>query len=334
MERRKVQVTGGSTFTVSIPKDWAREHDVSAGDEVGFHPDSGSLLLTPVREDETDEGTFDITGLDGDLLMRSVYTMYVSGFDVIVLESDRITSEQRRVIRRATQGLVGLEVIEETANRVVIQDLLDSSELNIHNAVRRMRLIALSMLEDAIEALRTDDEDLAQDVIERDDDVDRLWFVVSRIFRGTLRSPQAAQEIGLSREVCFDYHSSARQLERVADHAAKICRVTLELEREVPDAVVEALDELHADAADIIDTAMNALFSDDSDEATRLGNEARAAIPEIDEHARTIDDLLRDLEPPQAQHLGLIVDSLSRSADYGGNIAETALQKAAPTPGP
>ena len=42
--------------------------------------------------------------------------------------------------------------------------------------------------------------------------------------------------------------------------------------------------------------------------------------------------MLRDLEPVQAQSLGLIVDSLSRSADYGGNIAETALQKAAPRP--
>jgi len=30
--------------------------------------------------------------------------------------------------------------------------------------------------------------------------------------------------------------------------------------------------------------------------------------------------------------LGLVVDSLSRTADYGGNIAETALQKAAPRP--
>ena len=334
MERRKVQVTGGSTFTVSIPKGWAREHDISAGDEVGFHPDSGSLLLTPVSGDDKDEGTLDVTGLDGDQLMRAVYTMYVSGFDVMVLEADRITSEQRRVVRRATQGLVGLEVIEETGNRIVVQDLLDSSELNIHNAVSRMRLIALSMLEDAIEALRTGDQDLAQDVVERDDDVDRLWFVVSRIFRGALRSPQAAQEIGLSREVCFDYHSSARQLERIADHAAKISRITLDLERDVPTEVMDALDELHADSADIIDTAMTALFSEDSEEATDLGNDARAAIPEIDEHARAIDDLLRDLEPRQAQHLGLIVDSLSRSADYGGNVAETALQKAAPSPSP
>src|SRR6056297_3715905 len=99
MERRKVQVTGGSTFTVSIPKDWARDHDVEAGDEVGFHPDSGSLLLTPVADTETEEGTLDVSGMTGDELMRAVMTMYVSGFDVLALEGDRITADQRRVIR-------------------------------------------------------------------------------------------------------------------------------------------------------------------------------------------------------------------------------------------
>jgi len=48
---------------------------------------------------------------------------------------------------------------------------------------------------------------------------------------------------------------------------------------------------------------------------------------------RAIDELLRDLDPTRAQQLlGLVVDSVLRSADYGGNVAETALQKAAPTP--
>ncbi len=334
MERRKVQVTGGSTFTVSIPKEWARDHDVEAGDEVGFHPDSGSLLLTPVTEEDPVRGSLDISGLEGDALMRAVMTMYVSGFDIIELASDRITSAQRRVIRNATQGLVGLEVLQETSETVVVQDLLDSSELSIHNAVRRMRLIALSMLEDAVVALAQHDLDMAEDVIERDDDVDRLWYVVSRIFRSALRSPRVAQEIGVSREDCFDYHSSARQLERIADHATKISRVTQEMDEPVPETVMDSLETLHADSASIVDTAMDALFAEDSQEATDLANAARAEVTDIDEQARAIDDQLRDLDPRQARHLGLIVDSLSRSADYGGNVAETALQKAAPTPNP
>ncbi|TQQ82814.1 phosphate uptake regulator PhoU [Halonotius terrestris] len=332
METRKVQVTGGSTYTVSIPKSWANDNDVSAGSTVEFYPEGDSLFMTPTGGDEQTEGTLDITNLEETQLMRAVMTMYVSGFDVIVLESGRITNDQRGTIREATQSLVGLEVLEETKDEIVIRDLLDSSELSIHNAVTRMRLIAASMLEDALLALRDLDRDLAHDVIQRDDDVDRLWMVVSRIFRATLRTPKASEELGLPREICFDYHSSARQLERIGDHATKIAHLTLEIEQEVPEEVLTALEELHDEVVSVIDGGMDALFTDDNEEATRLANDVREQVREIDSKARGIDELLRDLDPAHAQLVGLIVDSVSRTADYGGNIAETALQKAAPSP--
>ncbi len=332
METRKVQVTGGSTYTVSIPKAWATDNDVSAGTQIEFYPDGDSLFLTPRSEEERTRGRLDVGGLSGQALTRAVTTMYVSGFDVIELSGAEITTEQRSTIREAVQSLVGLEVLEETRDRVVIQDLLDSSELSIHNAVTRMRLISLSMLKDAIDALSEHDHGLARDVIGRDDDLDRLWLVVSRIFRATLRTPKAAEELGLPREVCFDYHSSARQLERIGDHATKIAHLTLSIEEPLPEDVVDAVSELHGDAVEVIDAAMDALFDEDSDEATGRANDARTGVRAIDERVRAIDELLRDLDPARAQLLGLVVDSVLRSADYGGNIAETALQKAAPTP--
>lgn len=332
MDTRKVQVTGGSTFTVSIPKDWATDNGIEAGAEVAFYPDGESLLLSPRGTDGIVEGTLDISDLHGRDLTRAVVTMYVSGFDVIRLETGQVTAEQRRSVRDATQGLVGLEVVEETSEHVVLQDLLDSGQLSVHNAVTRMRLIATTMLGDAIRALIEDDDDLAADVIERDDDVDRLWFMVSRVFRSTLRNPGAAAEIGLGREACFDYHSSARQLERIADHSAKIATIALDL-GEIPADVAEALEELHEDAVAVVEQAMDAFLEDESDRATRLANQAREDVEAIDEHTRGADEEIRNLDDAhQAQFLGLVIDSLSRTADYGGNIAETALQKAAPRP--
>jgi phosphate uptake regulator len=331
METRKVQVTGGSTYTVSLPKEWATDNGIRGGSVVEFHPEEDALLLTPQREEEKVEGNLDITGLDGDELMRAVVTMYVSGFDIITLETTQVTAAQRRTIREATQGLVGLEVIGETSGRVRLQDLLDSSELSMHNAITRMQLVSTTMLADAVTALVEDDDDLAADVVQRDDDVDRLWSMVSRVFRSVLRDPSAVAGIGLDRETCFDYHSSARQLERIGDHAAKIATHAGTLGAP-PDDAAEAITELHAEATEIVEMAIDALLQDDSDRATKLANDARQRVTRIDELARAVDDAIRELEPQQAQLLGLIVDSLSRSADYGGNIAETALQNAAPRP--
>ena len=332
METRKVQLTGGSTYTVSIPKDWAGENRIDAGSEVAFYPEGDSLLLTPRTDDGPIEGSLDITDIFDRDLERAVVTLYVSGFDVITLTADRISADQRRVIRDATQGLVGLEVVEETGDRVILQDLLDSSQLSVHNAVTRMRLIAVSMLDDAMTAVVENDGELAVDVVARDDDVDRLWFMVSRVFRSTLRNPATAVSLEISREACFDYHSSARQLERIADHAAKIGTLAQDLE-DIDPSVAAGLLTLHDDAVDVVDEAMDAFLESDGSTAVRYANSAREAVHAIDADTRSVDDRIRQLEDPhQAQLLGLIVDSLSRTADYGGNIAETALQKAAPRP--
>jgi phosphate uptake regulator len=333
METRKVQVTGGSTYTVSLPKDWATENDVSAGSVVEFHSEEDLLLLSPRDETERVEGTLDITGLEEDHeLTRAVMTMYVSGFDIIQLEAERITAAQRRIIRDATQGLVGLEVIEETTDRVVLQDLLDSSELSVHNAITRMRLVSLTMLRDAVDALVEDDDDLAHDVVERDDDVDRLWYMVSRVFRTVLRNPTSANDIGFPRETVFDYQSAARQLERIADHASKIADLALEIDGSSDDVADELL-AMRDLALEVPEVAMDALLEDDPETATRMANEARGMVPAVDEKTRSVDNAIRRLDDPQrAQRLGLVVDSLNRTADYGANIAESALQKAAPRP--
>jgi len=332
METRKVQVTGGSTYTVSLPKDWATANDVSSGTTVEFYAEDDLLLLTPQSEDDHTEGTLDISGLTEEHeLTRAVMTMYVSGFDVIALETDRMTAEQRRTIRDATQRLVGLEVIEETGDKMVLQDLLDSAELSIENAVTRMRLVSLTMLEDAVEALITDDDALAHDVMERDDDVDRLWYMTSRIFRTVLRNPMAATDIGFPRETIFDYQSSARQLERIADHATKIAELSLEID-EVPDSAADPLRKLHEEAATVPETAMDALLADDNDEAVELASEARSHVEVIDGLVRDADREIHGFDAQMVQVLGLVTDSLSRTADYGTNIAESALQKSAPKP--
>jgi phosphate uptake regulator len=331
METRKVQVTGGSTYTVSLPKSWATDNTIEAGSIVEFYPEDDSLLLMPREDQERTEGELSVGDLDGEELMRAVETMYVSGFDIITLTAGRISVDQRRSIRQASQRLVGLEVIGETSEQVSLQDLLDSSELSVINAITRMRLVSLSMLSDAVTALVENDNDLATDVIERDDDVDRLHSLVSRVFRSVLRDPGTATEVGLPRESCFDYHSSGRQLERVADHAAKIADHALEL-GEIPDTAAEGVLELRSEASGTIEMAIDALLEDDPEQATEMGNEARERIDDIDRLAREVDGIIHELDPQQAQLLGLVVDSLSRSADYGGNIAETALQNAAPKP--
>jgi phosphate uptake regulator len=100
----------------------------------------------------------------------------------------------------------------------------------------------------------------------------------------------------------------------------------------LPESAAEPLRKLQAEAAEVPETAMDALLTEDSDEAVELANEARAHVDAIDEFVRAVDAEIYEFDPQLAQVLGLVTDSLSRTADYGTNIAESALQKAAPSP--
>src|SRR5437867_3421075 len=86
----------------------------------------------------------------------------------------------RKVAREFSHMVIGPEVIEESRNAVVIQDLSDTAELSAEKCLRRMHLIVRAMHEDALEALRTHDEALARDVAQRDQDVDRLYWMVAK----------------------------------------------------------------------------------------------------------------------------------------------------------
>ncbi len=332
MERRKVQVTGGSTYTVSLPKRWAEENDVEAGTELGMFPRGGAVVAEVIGRDEAGrEGVMDISDVDGEHLVRAVITMYVAGFDIIRFESDGITGEQRRVLRDSSRRLAGLEVVEETRDQITFHEILDSSEISMHRTVSRMRLIVKGMFEDSVAALVDGDRELARDVVERDDEPDRMFALVNRMFRASLRDLRSVEELGVTREECFDYYSAARQLERIADHSTKIAEAAVELDDPLDEEVSAAVEDASDAAFSVVEDALESLLeSDDDREATELANAALDSLPEVEGMTKKADQLIRGLEPGEAQQMGLVVDSIARTADYGANVSETALQSAAP----
>jgi phosphate uptake regulator len=235
------------------------------------------------------------------------------------------------VISETVRKFIGLETIRSTETEITLQSLLDPDTVSVKQSTVQLEQVARSMHADAITALLEGEYDLADHVIDRDDQVDRLYAMVSRHFQRSLVSPREPMELDLSQAELYDYQTTARQLERVADHASKIAANAQTLDAP-PEDVASELQQLHEAADTVIEQAMDAMLADDSEEATRIATEAHEAVTAVDDHVREADTLLLDLEPQQAQLLGLVVDSLSRAGDYGGNIAESALQKAAPKP--
>ena len=330
MEGRKLQLTGGSTYVVSLPKRWVVNAGLKAGDTVFLETvadGSVSVRPQPVEKTAARRKVFDEKGGEvREHLLRKLIGAYISGFGLIEI---RFRPESgpfvRRVARDFCRLVIGPEIIEETRTTIVIQDLSDPSELSSEKCLRRMHLSVRAMLEDAIQALKTPDEALALEVTQRDQDVDRLYWMVAKQYHLAHTAPPGAGERP-SESGIHAHRLVAKLLERVGDHAERIASTYAILigDRELDPKLVKEFETANVSATAILDKAFSALMSGDID----LANEA---IDARVHHQKLIDALSHRVSAKEGEELlalGAIVDSLSRTASYATDIAEQAINLA------
>lgn len=331
MDKRRVQITGGSTYMVTLPKAWAEKVGLEAGREVSMIKMPPNLMvLRPELKDSSQSrsGKMKVGDKRGENLVRSVISFYIAGYEVLKIEGEPITSKQRSTIRKVTQSLIGPEIVEESSNQVVIRNLSDLSELSITETLSRIHQISRSMFKDAIQALLNLNKELALDVEDRDDDVDRLFLAASRRFRVMLFDILEKNEEQISRVEYFDYQRAAKQLERIADHSKKIASIIPSLETEIPDEIASKIKNSAEEAIELVDKSIVSL----TDKDIELANRSLGLGSKIDEDLLDLNGSLRSLDPSSSQQLGIVTDSIDRVKEYGINIAETALNSSCPLP--
>lgn len=328
METRKIQLTGGSTFTVSLPKQWAKEHGLESGARMHLYPHSdGSLLVRPSpTQNGKRKSRVSVDHLDEDDIARTVRAFYAAGFDSFTLAvTDQFDVSQRNAVTMATSGLIGLEIVSESEDAITLQSLLNTNDVSIRQSVIQLQRITLAMHERAMTAAIERDDELATRVCERDDEVDRLFGMVSRHYQRALSDLQEIDQLGIDRPTVADYYTIARQLERVADHAEKIATISSRLDSP-PQSLLDEIGTVARTSRDIVKDASSVLLGGTDIEM------AYRALDTRDSVGNDLDRLDRELYDSDASDrylLGLLLDSVRRTTEYGGNIAETLIQGAA-----
>ncbi len=327
VEIRRIQVTGGSTHVISLPKKWIDRNGLGRSDTLAIHEEpDGSLLVAPYGELRTDRRTRHITLPDGatsDNIVRRLVGAYLAGADEIQIHlSGRPTPAIRQTLRGIKRDLVGVEILEESKNLIVLQDLMGVGEMDLRKAVTRMHRIAQIMFQDAMNAFELRDEDLAIDVTDRDDEVDRLEWMVSKQMHALLDQPRLAARLDIRPAEALNFFLVSRSLERMADHASKICRNVRRLNgSEVGNDVRTSILEQGNVVKGIWDEAFTALKRVDFDVGSATVDAGKAAAAWRAQFPR----LLGDLDADQVEALTLIADSVDRVRGYAIDIAETAM---------
>ena len=328
MELRKLQRTGGSSYALSLPKQWVKAVGLHKGDSVflewlsdgtmavsgkPFAPKGERRKVIEVKEEERDEH-----------LLRKLIGSYILGYDIIEVHSaPEELPMARKVIRNFTRMTIGPEIVEETKKSITTQDLSDLSDLSVEKCLRRMHMTARSMHEFAIEAVAAGSEESAKEVMRKDEDIDRLYWMVARQY-GLSRLNRSLTMTDATRVGMYDASLVARLLERIGDHAAKIAGAAVVIGGKVDRRLTKELEDVSRSALEILDVAFASYLAADVDSANAIIDKA----PRLE---KTVEDLAHRCARHEGEELlalGIITDSISRTSGYSTDIAEIAINRA------
>ena len=328
---RKIQFTGKSSYIVSLPKEWVRDQGIKQGDQVIVSRQGSSMLeIKPVNfgKSATQEtATFLISSKDDkDTITRKLIALYFLHYKTINIKpkSGMISPKQRVTIRNAVKKmLMGAEITADSTNEITIQVLINLVELSIDGAFKRMLHLSKSMQNDALLALKENNKELAQEVINSDDDVDRFSFYIIRQLTIAIENGHMLEEMGFSKaRDCLGYRIVVKNIERLADHAVALSQDVLDYDSLVPEKVIDKIQEMSDFTLDVIDNTCLALFKNDYNEA----EESIAKSHDISKYEKKVFDSLKGSKNEKISfRVRRMVENIRRISEYASDIGEVVL---------
>ena len=330
-ETRKIQFTGKSTYIISLPKQWVNELGLKRGDQVSVgRKGTSSLQIMPHhtrKKDESEVATIEIEPKEEtSSVVRKLISLYFFRFKTvnIIPKIGRITPPQRLGIRNAVKKiLMGSEITADSSDGITIQVLINLVELSVDGAFKTMMNMAKSMQEDALLSIKEGNEELAKEVINSDDDVDRFAFYITRQLVIAIENDHMLNEMGFENaRDCLGYRVIIKNIERLADHAVRISKDVLDYKTPITGKMFEKIQEMNNFAISVIDDACLALFKKDYEAAEKAIKKADS----IEKYEKKITEGLRiNKDDEEVFRIRRITENVKRIAEYASDIGEIVL---------
>src|SRR3989338_4047480 len=225
MEYRKLISFGKSSFVVSLPKTWVRQHKLVKGDLIYFEEQNTDLILKP-RSNKTEEESKEIViNVDGKSLFtvrREISSAYILNYRKIILKGSEVKSKIKE-LQSSIQHFIALEVMEQSPDSIVASDFLNMDKVSIEELIRKMDLVTRTMLKECSQLFK--DEAILEAIKERDKDVDRLYFLLFRTVLYGLQNPgKVLKAFNLTSVDLLKIKFIGYYIEAIADETRRIVR--------------------------------------------------------------------------------------------------------------
>lgn len=333
MEQRSIMSLGRSSLVISLPKHWVKLNELKSGDavSVAVQRDRSLVVFPGVKSKErTKEITLHVDPNEKNVfIVRKIIACYLNGYSNIKLVSKKIFSvAQQKAIRDIARQLY-MRIMEAGTKKIHIVTLMDELKAQIISGIQRMHTIAKSMLQDALNALKNQDEMLARAVYSLDDDVDHFSFFLIRLLRSAALDTALANKLDLKPIEGLDYQNLVQRIEYAADEAANIAKHIIMLsqrQQKLSDSLLELMLIAGNYAFSLYNKAMDAFFSKDVTSSNEIIEGEKRSI-QLDEKIASLTFLTKEMDSMTVCAVCSIRESITEIADDAKDIAEITINR-------
>ncbi|MDP8011294.1 MAG: PhoU domain-containing protein [Thermoplasmata archaeon] len=322
MEFRKVQKTGGSTYIISLPKEWALKNNIKDGDILTIKENENGHLIIAKEISEREiqkEIELNVKKESEDLILRKLIALYLNGFNTIRVYTDSITDEIKNAIMKFTTLSLGVEIVEETNRYFLLQDLSKFSDLPMEKILQRLYIMTENMLIDTKNLFNNFNENLAKDIMDRDTQIDRLFWLISKQFYTALKNNSILKDQGLDITRAFNIRSIAKLFERIGDHSVGISSTMVEYKLQNGKIILPYFDK-------VLDIFKNSYLSYKTLDIDLANN----VVENSHKFHNDVKNLLNELEKKKIKDISSIssiFESLIRIAMYSADLSEITIDE-------
>lgn len=324
MELRKVQRTNSGTFFVSLPKDWAERVGLDKGTVLAVSESIDGRLCLDHQYDAERKPLSVVIKLTP-YLDREIVGKYLLGYDEICVEAkNHISPEERAIVKQTSDRLVGLEIVEEDYARIVLECLLEPAASSPEKILRREYNIAASMHRDAVSAFLEGDVHLAKNVIARDVEVNRFYFLLVRTLRTVIQNPSLGEKLEIRSIHCLDYRLCASLVETIGDRAVEIAYKALALKSvRISGEVSQLIGKFHSMVFEAQENALKAFFGHD----VVLAEEVRDERMKMESVFHDIESAVKKQSTEVVPLILAAASSMYRIFDHSVDIADLVMPR-------
>ena len=330
-QTRRMQLSGGSTYIISLPKNWIEELKIKVGENITIVKNSNqSLTLFPKNENSSKiKETAIITTSQkesGESIKRKIIAAYLSGYNTIQIRSKgiRITAEHSRSVRALVRtSMIGTEIVESSSESITVQILTRLPELSFETALKRMYLMANNMVGESIESLEETDTIHADEVVNMDDEVDRFGLYMRRNLALAIENENILQDMGLRKPSdCLGYRAIISRIERIADHACLIAKRTKFIEGEISREIMNKIKNLSNHSLEVFEESILAVQEHDFEKGEKVAEKVKKIIEEEKKIMSQVSE-----SDKNSTIIRFALEDLRRISEYSSDIAEVAIDE-------